>query len=104
MARTAQRCEQLGIKTAIAMLHMGADISDTKYGATTIFSMPEVDAIVSMGVPFMDVELPAVDRIIGRPDPSQEGPSIQEKMVRSIRWIKGSQCQLGSSKLKAVRY
>ena len=104
MARTAQRCEQFGIKTAIAMLHMGADISDTKYGATTIFSMPEVDAIVSMGVPFMDVQLPAVDRVIGRPDPAQEGPSIQEGMVRSIRWIKGSQCQLGSSKLKAVRY
>ena len=104
MARTAQRCEQLGIKTAIAMLHMGADISDTKYGATTIFSMSEVDAIVSMGVPFMDLELPAVDRIIGRPDPSQEGPSIHEGMVRSIRWIKGSQCQLGSSRLKAVRY
>jgi glycine reductase len=104
MARTAQRCEQLGIKTAIAMLHMGADISDAKYGAMTIFSMPEVDAIVSMGVPFMELELPAVDRIIGRPDPSQEGPSIQEGMVRSIRWIKGSQCQLGSSRLKAVRY
>ena len=72
MARTAQRCEQLGIKTAIAMLHMGADISDTKYGAATIFSMPEVDAIVSMGVPFMELPLPAVDRIIGRPDASSE--------------------------------
>jgi uncharacterized protein YbjT (DUF2867 family) len=45
MARTAQRCEQLGIKTAIAMLHMGADFKDAKYGASTIFSMPEVDAI-----------------------------------------------------------
>ncbi len=104
MARTAQRCEQLGIKTAIAMLHMGADISDAKFGATTIFSMPEVDAIVSMGVPFMDVLLPAVDRIIGRPDPSQEGAPVDGEMMRSIRWIKGSQCQLGSSKLKAVRY
>jgi glycine reductase complex component B subunit alpha and beta len=104
MARTAQRCEQLGVKTAIAMLHMGADISDAKYGATTIFSMPEVDAIVSMGIPFMELELPAVDRIIGRPDPLQDGPPIQQGMVRSIRWIKGSQCQLGSSRLKAVRY
>jgi len=104
MARTAQRCEQLGVKTAIALLHMGADISDAKYGATTIFSMPEVDAIVSMGVPFMELELPAADRIIGRADPVQEGPPVQEAMVRSIRWIKGSQCQLGSSKLKAVRY
>jgi sarcosine reductase len=104
MARTAQRCEQLGIKTAIAMLHMGADISDTKYGAATIFSMPEVDAIVSMGVPFMELPLPAVDRIIGRPDASSEGPPIDGEIVRAIRWIKGSQCQLGSSRLRAVRY
>ena len=104
MARTAQRCEQLGIKTAIAMLHMGADISDAKFGATTIFSMPEVDAIVSMGVPFMELELPAMERIIGRPDPSPEGLPVHGEMGRSIRWIKGSQCQLGSSRLKAVRY
>ena len=104
MARTAQRCEQFGIKTAIAMLHMGADINDTKYGGTTIFSMPEVDAIVSMGGPFMELRLPAVDRIVGRSGASSEGPPIEGEIVRAIRWIKGSQCQLGSSRLKAVRY
>ena len=104
MARTAQRCEQLGIRTAIAMLHMGADISDAKYGAATIFSMPEVDAIVSMGTPFTELTLPAVDRIVGRPSLSLEGSPIDGEMVRAIRWIKGSQCQLGSSRLKAVRY
>ncbi len=104
MARTAQRCEQVGIKTAIAMLHMGADISDAKYAAATIFSMPEVDAIVSMGGPFMELTLPAVDRIIGRPGFSPEAPPINGEIVRAIRWIKGSQCQLGSSRLTAVRY
>jgi sarcosine reductase len=104
MARTAQRCEELGIRTAIAMLHMGADMRDAKYGAVTIFSMPEVDAIVSMGVPFVHLTLPAVERIIGRPGSSSEGQPIDGEIVRAIRWIKGSQCQLGSSKLKAVRY
>jgi len=104
MARTAQRCEELGIKTAIAMLHMGADIRDARYGASTIFSMPEVDAIVSMGMPFMDLRLPAVERVIGRPGFSPEGVPISGEIVRVLRWIKGSQCQLGSSKLTAVRY
>jgi len=104
MARTAQRCEQLGIKTAIAMLHMGADISDAKFGASTIFNMPEVDAIVSMGMPFMELTLPPMERIIGRPGLSTENPPVRGEIVRAIRWIKGSQCQLGSSKLKAVRY
>jgi hypothetical protein len=104
MARTAQRCEQLGIKTAVAMLHMAADLSDTKHGAATIFSMPEVDAIVSMGVPFMELTLPAVDRIIGRPNTSTGGPPIDGEIVRGINWIKGAQSQLGSSRLRAVRY
>jgi sarcosine reductase len=104
MARTAQRCEQLGMKTAIALMHFGADMSDARYGASTLFSMPEVDAIVSMGMPFMELTLPPVERVIGRPGFSPEGPSIDGRIVRPIRWIKGSQCQLGSSKLTAVRY
>ena len=104
LARTAQLCERLGIKTTIAMLHMGADIKDAKYGATTIFSMPEVDAIVSMGGPFMELNLAKVDRVVGRPGPGVSAAAIEGEMVRVIRWIKGSQCQLGSSRLKAVRY
>jgi glycine reductase len=104
MARTAQRCEQLGIKTAIAMLHLGADIKDIKYGAVTIFSMPEVDAIVSMGVPFTEFSFPAADRIIGRSRLSEGGLSVQNEMVRPLRWVNGSLCQLGSMKQKAVRY
>jgi glycine reductase len=101
LARTAQRCEQLGIKTAIAMLHLGADI---KYGAVTIFSMPEVDAIVSMGVPFMEFTFPAADRTIGKSRLSEGGLSVQGNMVRALRWVNGSICQLGSTKQKAVRY
>jgi glycine reductase len=104
MARTAQCCEQLGIKTAIAMLHLGADIRDIKYGAVTIFSMPEVDAIVSMGVPFMEFTFPPADRTIGKSRLSEGGLSVQGEMLRALRWANGSLCQLGSSRLKAVRY
>ncbi len=104
MARTAQRCEQLGIKTAIAMLHMGADFKDAKYGGSTIFSMPEVDAIVSMGVPYMEVILPPVERVVGGSISLSEDLAIKGEMVQSLGSIKGSLCQLGSSKLTAVRY
>ncbi len=100
MARTAQRCEQFGIKTAIAMLHLGADIK----GAVTIFSMHEVDAIVSMGVPSVEFAFPAADRIIGGTPSSEGGPPIQGEMVIALRWLNGSLCQLGSTKQKAVRY
>ncbi len=102
LARTAQLCERLGIKTAIAMLHMAADISDPRYGAATIFNMPEVDAIVSMGIPFMRLALPAVDKVIGRAAPGAQ-PADGE-MVRATNYIRGTHCQLGGSRLTAVRY
>ncbi|MBW1800219.1 MAG: beta-aspartyl-peptidase [Deltaproteobacteria bacterium] len=104
LARTAQMCEQLGVKTAIAMLHMGADIKDAKYGATTIFNMPEVDAIVSMGVPAIKVTLPPVERIIGNPDTRSEGPPVSGEIVRELDRVKGAFCQHGSAKWRAVRY
>ena len=103
LAKTARCCEQLGIRTVLAMLHMGADIKDAKYGATTIFSLPEVDTIVSMGMPFTELTLPAVETFIGRPGQTAEGPPIEAEHVRAIRWIKGAQCQLGGSKLRAIR-
>lgn len=104
MAQTAQRCEQLGIKTAIAMLHMGADFRDAKYGGSTIFSMPEVDAIVSMGVPFMELTLPPVERVIGSNASFPEGAPIGGEIVQMLNTIKGALCQLGNSKFTAVRY
>ena len=104
MARTAERCEQLGIKTAMALLHMGADIKDAKYGATTIFSIPEVDAMVSMGTPFTNLILPPVQRVVGRPDVLPDGPPVDGELVVALSTIKGALCQMGSSKQRAVRY
>ncbi|MEW6669897.1 MAG: glycine/sarcosine/betaine reductase component B subunit [Thermodesulfobacteriota bacterium] len=104
MAATARRCEQLGIRTAIAMLHMGADARDAKYGASTIFSMPEVDAIVSMGFPFTKVLLPAVERVIGRPEFLPEGPPLEGEMAQPLSSIYGALDQMGSSRFTAVRY
>jgi len=100
MARTAQRCEQFGIRTALAVLHMGADV----YGAPTLFNMPEVDAIVSLGVPNTQLILPAVERVIGRSHVVPNFPPIEGAIVRTEGGIKGGQCQLGTFPLRAVRY
>ena len=104
MARTAQRCEQLGIKTVVAMLNMGADVKDYKYGATTIFNIPEVDAIVSMGTPYPELILPPVEKVIGKPNNNPEAQNVNGEMSTHLGMIKGAMCQLGSSKLSAVRY
>lgn len=103
MARTAQSCEQLGIKTVVAMLNMGADIKDHKYGAATIFNIPEVDAIISMGTPYPEMIFPAVEKVIGKQKGAEKFTADGE-IFSSVGMIKGCMCQLGSSKLTAVRY
>jgi hypothetical protein len=57
-----------------------------------------------MGVPFVEFTFPAADRIIGKSRLSGGGLSVQGEMVRALRWVNGSLCQLGSTKQKAVRY
>jgi len=100
MARTAQRCERFGIKTAIAVLHMAADV----YGAATLFNMAEVDAVVSLGVPNTWLTLPAVKRIIGRRRVVPDLPPIDGEIKRREGDIKGAQSQVGAFRLRAVRY
>ena len=78
---------------------MGADVKDFKYGGSTIFSMPELDAMVSMGVQTDDLVLPAVEKLIG-----QAEPPLAEEISVKIGSILGGICQLGSSRLTAVRY
>ena len=100
LARTAQRCEGLGIRTALAVLHLAADV----YGGVTLFNMPEVDAIVSLGVPSTRLTLPPVARIIGRRHDAPGFPAIDGEIVRTETAIRGAQCQLGGLRLRAVRY
>lgn len=103
MARTAQRCEELGIKTALALAHQGIDASEITLKASTVFSnVPQVDAMVSMGASIASpmLTLPPADKVIGVADGSQTGKELR----RPASDIKGSFSQLGDSRLVAVRY
>jgi hypothetical protein len=100
MARMAQKCEALGIKTALAFLHMGIDTTDTSMKPTTIFNAPEIDAMVSMGAPVGTITVPAPDRVIGMPG----WVAGSGQPPRGPRQIKGYFSQIGGSKLVAVRY
>jgi glycine reductase len=100
MARMAQKCEALGVKTALAFLHMGIDTTDTSLRATTIFNAPEIDAMVSMGAPVGNIVLPAPERVIGIPG----GPAATGGAPRGLRQIKGVFSQIGGSRLTAARY
>ena len=101
MAKAAHRCEAFGIKTVLAMWAQAAD--DTKE-IDTLFNFPEVNAIVSMGVPWEAIALPPMERIIGKPLLLKGGGSIGGKIDQQLRWIKGALGHLGTSSLKAIRY
>ncbi|MFH1487796.1 MAG: glycine/sarcosine/betaine reductase component B subunit [Pseudomonadota bacterium] len=103
MALVAQRCEEVGIKTTLALWHIPADVSDVK-GGVTMFNTPELDAVVSMGTPWQKVQLPPVDKIIGSPVDLPGESAIKGEITRELRWIRGSQDQLGSNHLSAVLY
>jgi sarcosine reductase len=105
MARAALRCEELGIKSAIAMCNFAADVSDSKSEGTVLFDLGGIDpAIVSMGTPLEKVVLPPVERIIGTPTVSPGGFPVSGEIERPLINIKGAVGQLGNLKLTAVRY
>ncbi len=100
MASTAQKCEQLGIKTGIALLHMGIDATDISLKPSVIFNAPEIDAMVSMGAPMGLFTVPPMEKVIGYCAEPKAGGELR----RPINSIKGSLSQLGNSRLFAVRY
>jgi glycine reductase len=101
MALVARRCEELGIKTTLGLWHIPADVSDTR-GGVTMFNMPELDAIVSMGTPWQSVLLPEMERVIGSPVNLPGEPPVNGELERPLRWIRGAQDQLGSNRVSAI--
>jgi len=70
LSLVAERCEKLGMKTALGVWHIPVDVTDVK-GGLTMFNAPELNAVVSMGTPWEAVELPAVKKVIGSPSSSR---------------------------------
>ena len=100
LAQTANRCEEIGVKTALAIWEIAADGSPE---SSTLFNSPGIDALVSMGTPMVTVSLPAMERIIGRAIDLPNAPSIGGQTERLARLIRGVVGQLGNSDLVTVR-
>jgi glycine reductase len=104
IAKIAKRCEEVGIKTAIAISHIPADIKDFEFGGITLFNFEEVDAIVSMGTPWEKITLPSMERVIGKSFNLSCEPPIGGEIHRMVRWIRGAQDQIGYTKLVVSQY
>ena len=100
MSRTALKCEELGVKTAMAIAHL-----PVAKEAGILYAGKELDAIVSLGSPMvMRLKLPAMERLVGMAVPGTQGIFVSEAYETSLRSITGSFNQLGISKLTTVRY
>ena len=104
MGRTAQKCEEAGVKTSIALAHYPADISDPHFDGSVLFNMPEVYPIVSLGTPSATITLPPVEKIIGKPVVLPEGPPVNGEIEMAMNYLKGVISQIGDSRLITVRY
>ena len=100
MAQTAIRCEEIGVKTALAIWELAADSSPE---SCTLFNLPKIDAVVSMGTPMVTISLPSMERVIGKPVVLPDGLPISSVNERMLRWIRGCVGQLGNSKLITAR-
>jgi glycine reductase len=101
VAQTAQRCEQLGVKTVLIMWDISPDGSCE---SGVVFNIPEASAIINTGNPLVRISLPPVERIIGRMATSPEGAPANGELTRILLSISGAGCQLGNSQLISVRY
>jgi len=101
IAQTAERCEELGVNAVLIMWDLTPDGS-TEGGL--VFDLPKANAIVSTGIPLVAVNLPPVDRIIGKPVTLPTGASADGELTRLLLWISGAVGQLGDSRLVSVQY
>jgi glycine reductase complex component B subunit alpha and beta len=100
MALSAERCEQLGVKTA--MLAWDLTSSDDGLQGATLFSSPLLNAIVSVGSNNIDFPMPPVERVIAAtPEMAERHQGRLE--VQALRGV-GLMDQLGSSRFTATFY
>jgi glycine reductase len=101
MALTAQRCEELGVKTSLALVHYPTVLSGGD--SITLFNIPEVDAIVSLGTPHALITLPPVGRIIGKPADLPGGSLAGGEIKTSLQTVRGIISQIGNSRFMAIQ-
>lgn len=102
MALTAQRCEEMGVKTSIALVHYPTVLEGGD--SIVLFNFPKVDTLVSLGTPHALVTLPPTHRIIGELLSKTEIPQVQGEIKIPLNMMKGVLSQIGDSKLTAIQY
>lgn len=99
MAQTAQRCEELGVKTVLIMFDRS-----NRGELGTVFNLPGTTAIIATANQFVEVELSEMDRIIGQNVKNPAGKTPYEGFSKIFRYIRGALDQEGISRWIPVQY
>jgi glycine reductase len=97
MALIAERCEELGIKTALILWETaGPDAGDED---ATLFNAPSLDAIVSIGASQLTLDLGPVERLV-----APDGANLTGPLTIPSNQLCGATDHLGASPFMGVRY
>jgi glycine reductase complex component B subunit alpha and beta len=97
MALIAERCEQLGVKTALLVWETaGPNAGDED---ATLFNAPSLDAIVSIGASQLTLDLGPVERLI-----APDGANLTGPLTIPSNQLCGATDHLGASAFMGVRY
>jgi hypothetical protein len=97
MALIAERCEDLGIKTALIVWETsGPNASDED---ATLFNAPSLDAIVSIGASQLALDLGPVERLV-----APDGATLTGPLTIPSNQLCGATDHLGASAFMGVRY
>lgn len=99
LAQTAQCCEDLGLKSVLIIFDRS-----NRQEVGEVFNMPDVSAIVSTANQYEVLQLPAVERIIGKRVTLPNGVSCDRKLDKVFRYIRGGLDQAGITNIMPVRY
>jgi glycine reductase len=100
MAIAAERCEQLGVKTAVTVYAQAGEEGDTD--SATLFNSPLLNAIVCVASRDFAFDLPPVERVIA---PSAElAERYQGRVSSNVMRTVGTVDQLGGTAFTAAMY
>jgi sarcosine reductase len=94
LAQTAELCEQFGVKTVICN-----SINRSTADESLVFNSPAVDAIVGIGNLSSSVNLPSVDKLIGKPLMFGD-KQANDSITISPNMVDGVMNAIGASKIR----
>lgn len=98
-AQTAQACEDLGMKAVLIIFDRS---NSGEIGE--VFDLPGARSIVSTANQYEVLELPAVDRVIGKKVTLPDGTPCDGALKKTFRFIRGGLDQEGITRIQSIRY